>query len=537
MSSSAKYRNIYCITVCLGVSMVQPSFAAEPNYWSDIRPLMRRNCTVCHSVRTVKERDVSGGLALDTYDAIAKTAIVPGNPDASELFKRLISKNPAKRMPLDTDALTDEEIAIVRRWIAGGAIEGVRPKESAAAASNGVAHRHARIDVVIPTKLAPPRSLTSPPLPYNKFAELVLPIGPLSPVTALAFSPDGQLIAVGAYGCATIWGLRDVRPIRVLTNVLGAINDLKFSPDGRMLAVAGGQPSARGDVRLYDSAGWQLIATLGGHADVVSSVAFSPDGTKLASASFDKSVRVWDIAKRQVGFTFTGHSDFVYAVTWDPKGEWIASASKDRTIKVFDAKSCQTRLTMSGMEQDVLALAITADGSQIISSGFESQMHWWNAKTGERIRKITGHDIAVHEICSGRDGKLVASAGADKTLRLWNVSTGQSARVISVGSMLYAVALNPASSRVAAGSFDGLVRVYEPSSGKLIATLVSVGDEWLAQTPQGYFSASDGWAGACRWRVAAQELPAAVLQKVLRNPEAVAQLFAGAKVSDPAFPR
>src|SRR5205814_4594278 len=129
------------------------------------------------------------------------------------------------------------------------------------------------------------------------------------------------------------------------------------------------------------------------------------DGTRLASASFDKTVRVWDVALRQPGDphagtpTLTGHSDFVYAVAWDPKGEWIASASKDRTVKVVDAKTGTTRLTLSGMEQDVLAVAASADGTKIISSGYDSRLYWWDATTGERTQRQSGHDIAVQEIC------------------------------------------------------------------------------------------------------------------------------------------
>ena len=90
--------------------------------------------------------------------------------------------------------------------------------------------------------------------------ELTLPVGPLPPVAAVAFSPDGKLLAIGTYGRVTVWDLATAKPVKVLTNVLGAVNDLKFSPDGKLLAVAGGQPSARGDLRLFDTTDWKLAA-------------------------------------------------------------------------------------------------------------------------------------------------------------------------------------------------------------------------------------------------------------------------------------
>src|SRR5437764_14273034 len=93
-------------SLCLCASVViSSSAAAEPTYWQDVRPLLRRNCTVCHSVRTIREADVSGGLALDSYAAIVKDpkkpVVVPGKPGESELIRRLHLADTAKRMPPD----------------------------------------------------------------------------------------------------------------------------------------------------------------------------------------------------------------------------------------------------------------------------------------------------------------------------------------------------------------------------------------------------------------------------------------------------
>ncbi len=493
-------------------------FAADPTYWADVRPILRKHCTVCHNERKLDEPDVSAGLALNTPAAIRKGGKVPvlkaGKPDESLLVTLLTAKDLKRRMPLDDDPLTADEIAVIRKWVQTGAAEGDKPKDDEVVAVTTRPRK--RLDVTFPLKLTV----------KGKPVELVLPVGPLPPVAAVAFSPDGTRLAVGSYGRVTVWDLTSAKPAQTLTNVLAAVNDVKFSPDGKLLAVSGGQPSARGDLRLFSTTDWKLVHTLGGHADVVSGVAFSPDGSKLASASFDKTVRLWSVADGKLVHTFTGHSDFVYAVAFSPKGDWYATASKDRTGRVIDAATGKGRLTFSGMDNEVLAVAVRPDGQQVVTSGLEPQLHWWDATTGERLKRQAGHNDGVHEIAFDKGGKLAASAGADKTVRLWNPQTAAAVRTVAVGSIVYAVASDAAGKRVAAGAADGTVRLFDVESGRPLATLWAGELGWLATTPEGYYAAAAGLA--VKWR-SGDAKPLAGLNAAAT----VAKALAGEKVTEP----
>ena len=519
---------LFSVSLCVLCVSVANGFAAEPTYWQDVRPVLRKHCTVCHKASKVADRDVSGGLALDSPEAIRRGdgVVVAGKPGDSLLMKLVTTADAKKRMPLDADPLPAEAVEVLRKWIAAGAPEGMKPvsSEDSTGGLTPPARPVRKLPVTFPTKAA---------LPKGGPLALTLPVGPLPPVAAVAFSPDGKLLAVGSYGRVTVWDLATAKPAKVLTNVLGAVNDLKFSPDGALLAVAGGQPSARGDLRLFDTKDWSLAASLGGHLDTVSGVAFSPDGAKLASASFDKTVRLWDVKAGKSLHTFTGHSDFVYAVAFSPKGDWYATASKDRTGRVVDAKSGRSRLTFSGMDQEVTAVAVRADGAQVVTSGFEPQLHWWDAATGERLKKQAGHGTAVHELAVAVKAPVCVSAGADKTVRLWNSQTGAPVRTLTAEAAAFAVAVDAAGKRVAAGCADGLVRLWDADGGRALVTLWAGPDGWLAVTPEGYFAA-DGVAGDWRANGVAVLDPKAVA--VLSDPKLVAKAAAGEKPPEPKFP-
>jgi DNA-binding beta-propeller fold protein YncE len=522
--------------------VVQPSSAraAEPTYWQDVRPVLRKYCTVCHNKRNLAETEISGGLALDEYPSVlkwkGKALVRHGSSKDSLLVQVVVTPDTEKRMPLGARPLPPEAVAALRAWVDSGAKEGKRP-DGVDTVAVRPPPRVRKLDVAIKTALVPPAgTFPAPPAPLA----LSLRVGPLAPVVAVAFSPDGKWLATGAYGRATVWDLKVGRPVKVLTNVLGAVHDLRFAPDGKLLAVAGGQPSAKGDLRLFTVGDWKLKTVLPGHDDVVASVAFRHDGKKLASASFDRTVRVWDVAAGKAERVLTMHSDFVHAVAFSPDGQYLFSASKDRSVRMVDAATGAGKLTFSDRDEDALGVAVSADGKTVVTSGMQPGLSWFSTETGARLRVSGGHRGAVHELALSRDGKTLASAGGDGTVRLWNAATGALVRAITVGSLTYATALSPDGKLVAAGSFDGLVRLYDTATGRHLATLLSLPPQgekadWLALTPEGHAAGSPGLLAAARWRMGAREVPGAAVWKAVTSPEAVAQALRGAPLKPPVF--
>src|SRR5262249_52939928 len=137
---------------------------ADPTYWQDIRPVLRKHCSVCHSTKNLNELDVSGGLALDSYPAIRKgtrqhPVIEPGKSDSSILIQRVTSEDDEKRMPLGTTPLKPEVIGLIRHWIDTGAKEGKNPDEHPLVTALPATTRTRKLDVTLPTTTIPPKDL------------------------------------------------------------------------------------------------------------------------------------------------------------------------------------------------------------------------------------------------------------------------------------------------------------------------------------------------------------------------------------------
>ncbi len=516
---------------------VAPVTAAPPTYWQDVRPLLRKHCLGCHNARRRGDVEVSGGLALDTYEAALrsphKPVIVPGQSGESLLVQLVLSNDSERRMPLGQPALPPEAVELLRRWIDAGAPEGKRA-ESAKPDSPGKPRRY--VDVTIPTPVVPPREafpgVTPAPL------TLSLKIGPLAPATAVAFSPDGNLLACGSHGLVSLWDLQMGQMVHAQVGLPGTVLAVRFSPDGRLLAVAGGRPAVRGDLRLFRTPDLQPAGALAGHDDAIAAVAFSPDGRRLASAGFDRTIRIWDLETRKCLRVITSHADTVTALAFGTKGGWLASASKDCTLRLTDLSTGKTLFSLAALDE-LRAVAVGPEGRWVAAAGAETTLYYWDGQTGKRIRVRGGHHAPVNDLACDASGALLASGGADSTLRFWDPATGGERQSLVLPSVVFAVALSADGKRAAAACFDGHVRLYEVGSGKPILTLLAIpaGGEarWLSQTPQGYLIGSPSLLIDGRWAMGGHEVPARPVWRAVFNPEAVARGAHGEASPPPTF--
>ncbi|MGO9475198.1 MAG: TIR domain-containing protein, partial [Rhodomicrobium sp.] len=166
-------------------------------------------------------------------------------------------------------------------------------------------------------------------------------------------------------------------------------------------------------------------AVLQGHDNWVSSAAFSPDGARIVTASWDTTARVWDAKSGQALLTLNGHDDVVLSAAFSPDGTRIVTASEDKTARIWDAKSGQALLTLKGHDDAVMSAAFSPDGARIVTASRDKTARIWDAKSGQALLTLQGHDGWVSSAAFSPDGARIVTASEDKTARLWDAKNGQ----------------------------------------------------------------------------------------------------------------
>jgi WD40 repeat protein len=417
----------------------------EVSFSKQIAPIFQAKCVACHS-KTAN----MGGFVLSDFESLMKggshgKAIVPGQSEESRLVQ-MIEGRVQPRMPMSGE-LEAHEIAAIKGWINQGA----------------------KLD----QDLGQLQALHEPEIPKIKPASLPAQIG------AIAFSPDGSLIAAGGYGEVAFFDATSRRPLGKVSGITEAVRSLAFSPDGRYFAAGAGRPAQEGEIKIWQSGKefWTRPAeqSFKAHRDCVYALAFAPDSKLLASTSYDHMIYLWDPATGKLVKPLKEHTDSVFDLAFSPDGKWLASGGADRTVKLWDVASGKRIYTLGSSTEGVNTVAFHPGGRFVAASGFDRTIRIWDISGNEpqEIHSVIGHEETILRLAYSPDGNWLVSTGWDRLVKIWDAKTMEQKQVIPDQSdWVLCLAFSPDGRMLSIGRYDGSVSVYDAARYQLLGNLL-----------------------------------------------------------------
>ncbi|HEX3725660.1 MAG TPA: c-type cytochrome domain-containing protein [Pirellulales bacterium] len=426
--------------------------ASTVSYFRDVRPIFQNNCLGCH-----QPAKAMGEFVMTSFEGLLKggesehAAVVVGKPDESNLLAQITPHDGKAEMPKDKPPLSEPEIKKIRDWIAAGATD-----DTPLSVRGVIDQEH------------PPQYEAAPVL------------------TALDFSPDDSLLAISGYHETLLYRGDGSELVARLVGQSERVESLAFSPDGTSLAVTGGSPGRLGEVQVWDVASRKLRYSLPVTYDTVYGVSWSADGKKIAFGCADNTLRAIDATNGKQLLYQGAHSDWVLGTVFSKEGTYVISVSRDRSMKLVEVATQRfvdniTSITPGALKGGLAAVDRHPLKDELLIGGADGapkiyQMLRTKARViGDDFNLIKAYEAAPGRIYSARfnsDGsRFVVGSSLDGTgeVRIYETDSGKLLHKLEgQHGAVYAVTFSTSGKVVASAGFDGLVRLNDAETGKLI---------------------------------------------------------------------
>ena len=446
----------YLGLVLISIFLLNPNIFADGHgkekpvsYYTQIVPILKRSCQGCHH-----PGDPNGDLIVTTYaelkrGGMAGEVIIVGKPDESLLIELISGDPPA--MPQNQAPLTKEEIALFKRWI----IEGAKDDTPVNAGTMGGE---------LPVYTVPPV------------------------VSALAYSPDGTILAVSGVNEVLLYGTQTYEIKARYVGKARRITSIVYADGGKILGVAGGSPAQFGEIQLWNTATNKLTKAIRSTYDTIYGLSFSPDASRVAIGSSDKTVRVISIADEKELVRFDNHGDWVFGTAFSTDGSHFVSCSRDTALKLVEVGTGSFVDDVNSSNKgygEINAIARHPNADQVLSVG-EDRIPRLYRIFRERRRDVGNTDFnlirayeaqsgAIKSVAFSADGSKFATGSSSGEARIYDVANGK--RLASMPGdtvSVFALAFHPDGTQLATGGFDGKIRIFDANSGSQLKIFMSV---------------------------------------------------------------
>lgn len=447
ISSLAQRTRQWALGAALGFPLLA---SAAPDFHADVAPLLRDYCLGCHNAQ-----DKEGDLSLETFAELMRggesgESIVPGKADESFLVRTVTKEEKPAMPPKKEPQPSAAEVALLKAWVNAGAPGPAKGK-----------------DVSLLSTLVVP--------------QVAAKAGQDEPISATEISPDGTRLAVARYGVVQILDAASQALQRDLTDHPGKVNAVHFSADGKQLLTASGVTGLRGVAILWDLTTGEKLREFGeGSRDIFYDAEFSPDGSQIATAGYDRVVTLWETETGKPLHRIDVHNGAIFDLAFSPDGKVLASASGDQTIKLWNTRTGERLDTLNQPQGEQYSVVFTPDGKHILGAGGDNRIRLWRllsvdkAKLNPLITARFAHEGEIVRLAITRDGRGLISSSADLTLKSWTLPGLEPQGVLKdQPDIAAAIALSTDGKQVIAGRMNGsLATLPIPAAEKASETVV-----------------------------------------------------------------
>jgi len=434
----------------------------KATFADQVAPILRARCNSCHNADKAK-----GGLNLETFGGVMRgggsgKVVEAGDPENSRLLL-LITHAEEPKMPPESPRIPDAEIGAVRRWIEGGAAE----------TAGGVAAVKARprfefkLDAKAAGKPAGPAAM-----PEGVSTEPAVLSARPPAVLALAASPWAPLVAVAGHKQVLLYHSETGRLAGVLPFPEGAVTVLKFSRNGSLLLAGGGRGGQSGLAAVWDVRTGRRAFEIGREReyDTVLAADISPDHGQVAVGGPGKVVRVYSTADGRLQFELRKHTDWVTALEFSPDGVLLATGDRNNGLVVWESQTGREFHDLRGHASAVTDVSWRPDSDVLASADEAGLVKLWEMENGTPVKSWSAHGGGVASARFALDGRL-ATAGRDRVARLWDRNGNKQREFEPFPDLALDAALTHDGARLAAGSLNGEVRLWDARDGRRLADL------------------------------------------------------------------
>ena len=421
-----------------------PAADTPVSFSHDVAPILKAQCNGCHRAGKSKGELISTNFASLIKGGKKGHDVVPGDPAKSLLVKMISGDDPD--MPDDGDPLKPGQVSLITRWISQGA------KDDTAA--------------VAALPLGPPTYTVAPV------------------ITSMAWSPDGQTLAVSGYHEVLLQKADGSAVVARLLGEASRVESIAYSPDGKYIGVCGGSPAEFGQIQAWDAATHQLFKSYKISSDSLYGLSWAPDGKSVAFGAADKTAYRVAIDDGKILMEFKAHSDWVLATAFTPDGKQMVTGGRDKALKLIDTADGRFVDDINNPLEVVVGFARHPKEMQVAYGGdmgtprlykiSDNQGRTAGRNDTNLIRAFEKQPGPASALAFSPDGTLLA-VGSVAEVRIYKTADGTRTQTLPCGpGPIYSVAFRPDGQVLATGGFDGKVRFFNPADGKLVKEFVPV---------------------------------------------------------------